>query len=475
MHQILSTAAGARSWVDLPELCRKSARQLSGAYKNAALSPVEMAEAALARAEEVDAELNAFTLIDHEGALAAAQASEARWRAGSPLGPLDGIPITIKDIVWTRGWPSRFGSRTTDATPQSDDAPSVQLLRQAGAVLLGQTTTPEFGWKALTDGPLCGITRNPWNPELTPGGSSGGAAVAAATGAGTLHLGSDGGGSIRVPASFTGVVGHKPTFGRVPAFPPSAFGTVSHIGPMTRRVEDAVIMLDVLSGRDRRDWHQSPLAFTPVEVTARHSLRGRRVGLWMTPPAGAVAPEVAARVEKAVEAIEALGAHVQPAVLPLEGVLDLFHVLWFSGAANRLRGLSEAQCADMDPGLLAIAEAGRHISGADYAEAGVRRAEFGAAMESLFETFDLLISPATAITAFTVGLEVPAGSGLKRWTEWASFSFPLNLSQQPACSIPCGRSAAGLPIGLQIVGPRGADRRVLNAAVACEQAFQFMN
>lgn len=289
---------------------------------------------------------------------------------------------------------------------------------------------------------------------------------------GVLRLGSDGGGSIRIPASFTGVVGHKPTFGRVPAFPPSAFGTLSHIGPIARRVRDVIAMLDVLSGRDPCDWHQSPVAFEPVRMETEPSLVGRRIGLWTTPPVGHVAHEVTVRVQNAANIIEMLGARVEIVELPTGGILDLFHTLWFAGAANRLRDLTPVQLGKADSGLVEIIEIGSHISGADYIAACIRRAEFGAAMEQLFETFDLLISPATAITAFAIGTEVPPGSNLKRWTEWASFSFPLNLSKQPACSIPCGLSADNLPIGLQIIGPRGKDQRVLTAAAVCEQAFQ---
>lgn len=459
------------SLLNLPELCRPGANDLVGAYRNGALSPVDVTKAHLARAEEVDTALNAFSLIDHDGAVQAARASEERWRRGRPIGPLDGVPVTIKDAVTTQGWPSRYGSRTTDASPQRSDSPSVRLLRRSGAVLLGQTAIPEFGWKALTDGPLYGITRNPWNPELTPGGSSGGAAVAAATGAGVLHLGTDGGGSIRVPASFTGVVGHKPTFGRVPAYPPSPFGTVSHIGPLARRVADASLMLEVLSGKDPRDWNQNPLAFAPREALPAFSFAGARVGVWTTPPAGVVAADVAVQFHKAVRLIEQRGAAIEPVTPPLDGALELFHLLWFSGAARVLRGVRASDQSGMDLGLVAIADAGKRFSAADYVDAGVRRAEFGAAMENLFSAFDLLISPTTAVTPFAVGADVPRGSGLNHWTEWASFSFPLNLSQQPACSIPCGRSSQGLPIGLQIIGPRGADWRVLGAAAACEQLF----
>ena len=245
---------------DADDLCKLSATALAQLYARGEASPVEVTRAALARAANVQSRFNAFVRIEPEAALAAAALSEQRWQAGKPFGPLDGIPTTIKDIVWVKGGRARYGSRAP-GTDCAEDAPSVALLRAAGAVFLGITTTPEFGWKALTDSPLTGITRNPWNADLTPGGSSGGAAVAAATGAGALHLGTDGGGSIRIPSAFTGIVGHKPTFSRVPAYPASAFGTVAHIGPMARSVADAQLMLQVMSGRDLRDWYQNPPGF----------------------------------------------------------------------------------------------------------------------------------------------------------------------------------------------------------------------
>src|SRR3954468_6573412 len=220
-----------------------SALDLVELYRTQALSPVEAAEALLARAETLQPKLNAFCVIDRDGALEAAREAERRWRDGEPLGPLDGVPVTIKDLVLMRGFPTRRGSRMIDPVPDTEDGPAVARLREAGAVIIGKTTTPEFGWKAIGDSPLTGITRNPWNKERTPGGSSAGAAVAAATGMGPLHLGSDGGGSIRIPSSFTGVFGIKPTYGLVAASPPSPFAVVSHTGPMTRTVEDAALML----------------------------------------------------------------------------------------------------------------------------------------------------------------------------------------------------------------------------------------
>ncbi len=452
---------------DADPLCRLSADDLRSAYATGSLSPVEVATATLDRAEAIQPLFNAFTRIDRPAALAAAAASERRWRGGMPLSAVDGVPTTIKDIVWVEGWPIRYGSPSTDQTPCSVDSPAVQRLRTAGVTILGLTTTPEFGWKALTDGPLSGITRNPWNPALTPGGSSGGAAVAAATGAGVFHLGTDGGGSIRVPSAFTGIVGHKPSYGRVPAYPASAFGTVAHLGPMTRRVDDARAMLAAMSGIDPRDWLQGPGRLPPLDNQER-TFRGTKVGVWAKPPCGKVDAEIAIGFEAVVRDLAGLGADITPIDLPAADVLDIFNVLWYSGAATRAAALSEDVRQKLDPGFREIVAAGEAFGAVRYIQAMAARAAFGQAMDELLSRFDILVSPATTIPAFEAGHEVPPGSGLTRWIEWAGFSFPINLTQQPAVVVPCGRTVAGLPVGVQIVGPRGEDARVLAFAKAFE-------
>ncbi|MCB8880970.1 amidase [Acidisoma cellulosilytica] len=453
---------------DADALCRLSATELVDLYGKGELSPVEVTRATLARAEVVQDRFNAFVRIDHDAALAAATLSETRWRNGNPIGPLDGVPTTIKDIVYVKDSLAQYGSRSPGVT-STVDAPSVALLRQAGAVFLGLTTTPEFGWKALTDGPLTGITRNPWNPDLTPGGSSGGAAVAAATGAGALHIGTDGGGSIRVPAAFTGIVGHKPTFSRVPAYPASAFGTVAHIGPMTRTVADAQLMLQAMSGRDLRDWFQNPLSFSPADGATPTDLNGLVFGVWRTPPSGTVDPEIAEAFDRALARLEAAGVELVPVDLPAEeNLLDLFHRHWFAGAAARLSALSEADMANVDPGLRQIAAQGATYSAVDLIKAHGRRAAFGAGFDMLLDGFDAIISPACSVLPFTAGEEVPLGSGLARWTEWAGFSYPVNLAQAPAAIIRSEILPSGLPVGLQIIGPRGEDGDVLSIAAAIE-------
>jgi len=462
------SSASRRPLDDAPELCRLSARALASAYAAKTVSPLEVARACLARAEAINPRYAAFTSIDHETALAAAADSEARWHRGAPASSIDGVPATIKDIVWVKGKTIRYGSVAADPVVPDRDCPVVERLRGAGAVLLGLTATPEFGWKAVTDGPLSGITRNPWNDALTPGGSSGGAAVAAAMGAGVLHLGTDGGGSIRIPASFTGIVGHKPTFGLVPAYPPSVFGTVAHLGPLARCVDDTRRMLIAIAGRHAADWYQPPATFPGLRAPIA-SFRGTKLGYWHKPPCGPLDRETASCCDGVIARLATHGASVAPCALPDMDVSAIFQVLWFSGAAQRLRGVPKERHGEVDPGFREVAAAGEAYSAADYVAASTGRAEFGLRMDALFEQHDFIVSPATSIPAFAVGHTVPPGSGLKYWTQWAGFSFPVNLGQHPACVVPCGFTADGRPIGLQIVGPRGKDAEVLAAAEAFER------
>lgn len=452
---------------DADPLCRLAASELIPLYRSGELSPVEVARASLARADAINSSFNAFTYIDHQGAIEQARAAEQRWRTGTPLSPIDGVPTTIKDIVWVRGWVIRSGSLTTTTQPQREDAPAVERLRRGGAVLLGLTTTPEFGWKAVTDSPSSGITRNPWMPSVTAGGSSGGAAVAAATGAGVLHLATDGGGSARVPAAFTATVGFKPTYARVPTFPVSAFGTLSHIGPIARTVADAEAMFRVMAGRDMRDWTQCAHGPTSPDC-GQTALAGTRVGYWSQPATGKVEPELMQIVERAVRRIERAGARVEPVQLPRNDVLDIFKHHWLCGAAARIDSIPEQDRSCIDPGLLDAARDGGKMT-AGLVSAQMRRAEFGSAMDRLLHEYDVLVSPATAVAAFEAGHEVPPGSGMTRWTDWAGFSFPINLSQQPAVVIPCGLTADGRPVGIQLVGARGEDSRLLSIADALAQ------
>lgn len=445
------------------QLCRLGAKALGAGYRDKTFSPLDVARDTLARAEAVQPLFNAFTLIDHDGASEAALASQERWRRGAPLSAIDGVPVTIKDIVHVKDRDIFYGSAAMASVRAGKDAPAVARLRAAGAVIIGLTTTPEFGWKALTDSSRFGITRNPHDATKTPGGSSGGAAVAAACGAGVLHLGTDGGGSIRIPASFTGICGLKPTFGVVPAFPQSAFGTVAHLGPMARTIEDCAAMLMAMGGRDAADWLQPPFGEL-LPKPQRFVLNGASIGLWDKPPAGPCDADVMATFTGVAARLEKAGAKLDTVTLPPEDLFDLFIRHWYAGAANRLRDVPDEQHQLIDPGFLDIAAQGARYSAADLMAAANRRASFGAGMDALLTKHDIIVSPATGIPAFEAGAEVPSHSGLTRWIEWAGFSYPVNLSQQPAAVIPCGMTEAGLPIGLQIIGPRGADGKALAAA-----------
>jgi aspartyl-tRNA(Asn)/glutamyl-tRNA(Gln) amidotransferase subunit A len=454
------------------DLCDLTATELLAAYRTKRVSPVEATRAALERIARLNPILNCFNLVDEKSALAAARASEARWRSGTPLGLLDGVPTSIKDLLLTRGWPTRRGSKTVDPKgPWRDDAPAVARLREHGAVLLGKTTTPEFGWKGVTDSPLTGITRNPWNPSKTPGGSSGGGAAAVASGMGPLTVGTDGGGSIRIPCGFTGLFGLKPTFGRVPAWPLSPFGTVAHVGPMTRSIADAALMLNVLSLPDVRDWHALPYDPRDYRVGLEDGVRGLRIAYSPSLGYARVDREIAALVKKAAQVFESLGAQVEEQDPGFEDQQPTFTLHWYPGAAYVVGSIPEPKRKLMDPGLLEVARAGEKYSVREIQDATLRRGALGVHMHRFHEKYDLLLTPTLPLPAFEAGREVEDVARERRWTDWTPFSYPFNLTQQPAATVPCGLTKDGLPAGLQIVGPKYADALVLRAARAYESAY----
>ena len=448
-----------------------SATELLKLYRSKQLSPVEATKAALAQISAYDPPLNAFCYVDEDAALTAAGESEARWQKGAPKGLLDGVPTAIKDLILTKGWPTLRGSRIVSKDQSWDeDAPSTARLREHDAVLLGKTTTPEFGWKGVTDSPLTGVTRNPWNPAMTPGGSSGGSAAAIATGMCALAIGTDGGGSIRIPAGFTGIYGIKPSFGRVPAAPLSPFGTVAHVGPMTRTVTDAALMLMDISEPDNRDCYSLPYDDADYRVGLEDGIKGLRIAFSPTLGYVSVDAEVAAVVSKAVRVFEDLGAHVEQVDPGFDNPHDTFCKLWFSGAANLTRAFTSEQRAQLDPGLAEIATQGAAISLLDYLQAVKWREALGQHMRLFHERYDLLLTPTLPVPAFAANQEVPDPKTQPRWCDWTPFSYPFNLTQQPAASLPCGTTEAGLPVGVQIVGPPYDDALVLRASRAFEAA-----
>lgn len=480
----------------MTDIALLSATDLVGRYERGELSPVEVTQAVLERIDRYEPVVNAYCLVDADAALADAKRSQERWQAGEPAGRVDGIPVAVKDVFLTRGWPTLKGSKLIDpAGPWEQDAPVVSALRRHGAVLVGKTTTPEIGWKAVTDSPLCGITRNPWDPTRTSGGSSGGTAAAVSLGMGTLGLGTDGGGSIRIPASFCGHVGLKPTWGRVPVWPVSPFGTLAHAGPHAWTVADAALMLSVIAEPDPRDWTAlAPEGFgTPEDGFSERGASGaRRTGLGrppdytralrtdasdvriaFSPTLGYVDvdPEVAACVTRAAGVFEELGAHVSEVDPGFDDPLESFVVLWSARAAQAMRAHDNApDRALMDPGLVELLDLGVRYSVLDYLEAVARKGELGVGMSCFLTDHDLLLTPTMPSVAFEAGRDVPEGWPHDGWPTWTPFSYPFNLAQQPAISVPCGFSSGGLPIGLQIVGAKYRDALVLRAAHAYQTA-----
>ena len=457
-------------------LAQMTATQLLPLFRKKELSPVEVLKSVFERIDALGERFHPFCYLDRADAMAAAKASESRWLHGNSMGLLDGVSTTVKDLVLTKGWPTLRGSRTVDPSQAwTEDAPAVARLREHGAVILGKTTTPEFGWKGVCDSPLEGVTRNPWNDTMTPGGSSGGAAVAAALGMGCLHIGTDGGGSIRIPASFTGIFGHKPTFGLVPAYPLSPFGRVAHLGPMTRCVADAARMLTVMAEPDARDWHAMPYSSRDFTVGLDAGVAGMRIALSLTLGYAKVDPHVRDLVRKAASVLSDMGAIVEECDPGIADPTSIFEAHWFSGAANLRRSIPMEKWALFDLGLTRFADAGEAIGHMEYMDAIDKCAALGSHMSMFHQKYDVLLTPAMPITAFEVNRIAPEGwPDQSNWVKWSPFTYPFNLTQQPAASIPCGFSSDGLPVGLQIVAAKYRDDLVLRTARAYESAVPIV-
>ena len=452
------------------EISWLSATELLARYRTRELSPLEVTRCVLERAERSQPLLNAFCLIDADSALEAATASEQRWMRNEPQGLLDGVPVSVKDIVLTRGWPTLRGSLTIDKNQAwLEDAPSVARLREHGAVLFGKTTTPEFAVGAFTRSPLTGVTRNPWNRALTPGGSSGGAGAALASGIGPLAVATDAGGSIRIPSSFCGVFGIKPSGGRVPAYPPTPYGTLASIGPMSRSVEDAALMLQVMAEPDPRDWEALPYDALPYLEQLDRPLKGLRLAWSPTLGYAKVDDEVLALCERAVSVFSELGAQVELVGHVFDDPLPMIERFKRALTHFAFQSFGEDRLTLMEERLVEMIRHSRESSSVtDHLAAQTERAVFGARMNAFHQTYDLLLTPTVAVTPFAAEATHPGGYSDSM--EWYPFTSPFNFTRQPAASVPCGLTLSGTPVGLQIVGPSYADLLVLQAAYGFEQA-----
>lgn len=459
------------------ELARLDARRLLDGYRRGDFTPAEVIDDVIEALEAVDRRLNIMVTPMFERARHDARAATEAWRSGTAEGTLAGVPVTVKDLVFVQDVPAHAGAPTMAGFVAPADGAAVTELRRAGAILTCKTTTCEAGYKLTADSPLTGITRNPWSPERTSGGSSGGAAVAVAAGAGPLAIGTDAVGSIRVPAAFCGVVGIKPTFGlvpRAPGFFPPSWGSLAHTGPIARTVADAAALLDVIAVYDRRDAVSLPLARAPLDTRPR-SLQGLRIAASVDLGHAAVDPEVRRSFEAAAQALAELGATIvddHPGLDP--EILDqVLKPIGYTEQATAVAGRSELDLARSEPEFQAVVERGRTYRGVDYMGATHRRATLRGRFVALFERVDALITPSVAVTAFaagTLGVDQVDGRPVDRHLGWSPFSWPMNLAGLPAASLPCGFDRQGLPIGLQVVAPWLEEQRIVTIAAAFEAA-----
>jgi aspartyl-tRNA(Asn)/glutamyl-tRNA(Gln) amidotransferase subunit A len=452
------------------DLCYTPATEIARLIRARVVSPVEVTRTVLERIDSLNPKLNAYCTITADTALDTARAAEQAVMRGEVLGPLHGVPYSVKDLNFTKGVRTMGGSFIFEHRVPDTDAPLARRLKAAGGIMLGKTTSPEFGWKALGDSPLTGITRNPWNLGMTTGGSSAGAGAAAAAGLGALAQGSDGAGSIRIPSSFCGIFGFKPSYGRVPNWPLSNNDYSSHNGPMTRTVADAALMLSVMAGPD--DWDRSALDAPPADYVGAlaRDLRGVHVAFSPNLDGFQVDPEIARVVRQAVRAFEELGCVVDEVKPGFADTRELIRIMWSAHeAGNRAVFLPEWR-ERMDPGLVACIEAGARHSAVEYVQARERKIAFWDTVRPLFERYEFFLTPSVSVAAFEVGRLNPAHFPQHEWDwfDWASFSYPFNFTGQPAASVPAGFTPAGLPVGLQIVGRRCADLSVLQASAAFE-------
>lgn len=452
------------------EFDRMSAMELRRRIVRKEASPVEITKRALKAAEDTQKTLNAFFVLMPEAALSAARAAEDAVMRGQQLGLLHGIPFSAKDLMAVAGVTYASGSRTMANNVATVDAPAVERARAAGAILIGKTTTSEFGCKPVGDSPLTGITRNPWNLEKTPGGSSAGAVASVAAGITPFALGTDGGGSIRIPCCFTGLAGIKGHFGRVPVWPTSATPTLAHVGPIARSIQDAALLFTAIAGYDARDPFSVASSVPDVLEASQAALTGLRIAY--SPTLGYARPDgdVIQVVEAAVRSFEELGCTVEL----VDQVFDkdpaeLWIAEFYAGVGTRLRSFVETQRDLLDPAVAEVLEAALGQDMRGYYEKVFERYAFREKLRTFFERFDLLVSPVLPVSSLDVGKNIPDHLTDRNLVSWVYYTYPFNLTGQPAATICAGLATNGMPVGLQIVGRALGEYDVVRAAAAYER------
>ncbi|MGE0753027.1 MAG: amidase [Variibacter sp.] len=442
-----------------------SAVEMLARFRTKTLSPAEVWQDLEAHIARCEGALHALYLYDPEDARAQAKAATERWAKGQPRGALDGVPATVKDNIATKGAPMPLGTAATTLAPYAEDAPPAARLREAGAVIFAKTTMPDYGMTSSSLSSFHALARNPWDRSKTPGGSSAGAGAAGAAGYGPLHIGTDIGGSVRLPAGWCGLVGHKPSLGRIPIDPPYV-GRCA--GPMTRTVDDTALMMAVLS---KPDWHDG-MSLPPAKIdwsSLDATIDGLRVGLMTEAGFGLpVEPEVKAAVEKAAARFAQAGAKVEP-VAPIwtRAMIEGLDAFWRARLWADLEALPQAQRDKVLPYIRQWAEGGAKVTGAQAVRGFGQTMEMRKVAARRFSDLDFILSPTAPVPAFPAELSSPLDDPAKPF-EHIGFTVGWNMTEQPACSINCGFTTGGLPIGLQIIGRRFDDLGVLRLAKAYE-------
>lgn len=455
---------------DMNEIIFTDALSLRGLMLKKAISAEEVMKATLNRLEAVEPKLNAFSAVVAEKALDEARAADAALAKGKSVGPLHGLPLSVKDLINVGGLPTTFGSRIAKDNWVNDDAPSVERARLNGACIIGKTTTTEFGCKAGGgDSPLTGITRNPWNLEKTTGGSSAGAAASVSAGVTPFALGTDGGGSIRIPAALCGLFGIKAQFGRVPVYPTSATPTLAHVGPLSRTVRDSALLLSAISGFDTRDPFSVAQDVPDYLACCDESIAGKRI-VW-SPTLGYAKPdaEVLSICEKAVKKLESLGCQVD-LVDDLLGIdpIELWNAEFYAGAGTRLKSALENSRELLDPAVAETLDLALVQKIDEYYEKVFARYAFRDQVREIFSKYDLIVTPTLPVDAFGVSINVPPSLAGHSIVSWVYYTYPFNLTGNPAASLPCGLTSAGLPVGLQLIGGTNNEADIFRVASAYE-------
>jgi aspartyl-tRNA(Asn)/glutamyl-tRNA(Gln) amidotransferase subunit A len=457
------------------ELPFKSIDELGVLFRRREASPVDALNSCLERISRLNPRVNAFTLVDEAGALRSAKESETRWQKGEPLGPLDGVPFTVKDNLMVRGYPFRRGSQVTPTKAVEEDAPIVARCREAGAVFVGLTTMPEFGVGPVTISPLSGVTRNPWDTTKQSGGSSGGAAAGLAAGFCNFAIGSDAGGSIRIPAALCGVVGLKPSGGRVPMYPASAAGSLSCNGPLTRTVSDAALLLGYAVKPDPRDAMAMLADGADYLAAVKAQVKGVKAASSVTLGyAARLDPEIETAFKKAAKTLEDAGVEVTAEDPGIEDPIETYLVLLKAGYQFSLRNIPTADRPRLSPPITEILNDPKPVTLTEYLAALEKCQAMTRRFQAFHGRYDALLTPTVAAAAFPAERYYPEEyDQFANRRAWTPFTSIFNLTQQPAITVPVGLTSKNLPIGLQIVGARGAEATILRVASAFEQATAF--